>query len=293
MSSGFRFWLYNRCVIGLIGPVLPATWFGPKPPAAEQLRPAGEPLKLEIVAHCWQYAHLLAYQLSSVKRFTPNTVRLTYTLYYCESDRATVQLIEHYAQESLPNIHWNWQPLPEAELKRRAIGRNRSALSTDADWVWFADCDLIFHDGCLASLQAVVSGLQRRMVYPATECITAMLEASSPLVNVDPAQTPEPQIDPDDFVVSPITKAKGAFQIVHGDVARQCGYCPQLRLYQQPTIHWRKTFEDTAFRKLIDDQGTPVEVRALHRIRHTSKGRYQPSGLFTRLRTMVRRLRGE
>ncbi|MEM6988620.1 MAG: glycosyltransferase, partial [Pseudomonadota bacterium] len=175
MSSGLTYWLYNRCVVSLIGSVLPARWFGPQPPDTASLTQSGDPLRLEIVAHCWQYAHLLAYQLSSICRFTPESVQLTYTLYYCERDHATVRLIEHYANRAIQHIQWNWQPLPEAQLKRRAIGRNRSAKATEADWIWFADCDLIFHDGCLASLQSVAAGRQQRLLYPATECITALL----------------------------------------------------------------------------------------------------------------------
>ena len=91
-----------------------------------------------------------------MRHFTPETVSLTYTLYYCESDLATVRLIQHYDRMTLNHVRWNWQPLPEAELKRRAIGRNRSARLTTADWIWFADCDLIFHQGCLASLSDAV-----------------------------------------------------------------------------------------------------------------------------------------
>ncbi|MEM7378157.1 MAG: glycosyltransferase family 2 protein [Pseudomonadota bacterium] len=292
MASDLHYWLYNRCVVPLIGDVLPVRWFGPVPPAPASLRPADQPVNLEIVAHCWQYAHLLAYQLQAVHRHTPDTVELTYTLYYCESDRLTVGLIDHYDRQGNPRVRWNWQALPEAELKRRAIGRNRSALSTEADWIWFADCDLIFHDGCLASLATALRGLQARLVYPASECITAMLDATDPVVNVDPVANPEPTVDTGAFAVSPITKAKGAFQIVHGDVARHCGYCPGISLYQQPSVHWRKTFEDTAFRQLIRDQGAAIDVHALHRIRHKAKGRYQPTGWLPKVRQAIRSIKG-
>ncbi|MEM9601782.1 MAG: glycosyltransferase family 2 protein [Pseudomonadota bacterium] len=292
MASELHYWLYNRCVVPLIGGVLPVRWFGPTPPDPASLTPAAQPVKLEIVAHCWHYAHLLAYQLHAVHRHTPDTVDLTYTLYFCESDRLTVDLINHYGTRGNSQVHWNWHALPEAELKRRAIGRNRSALATEADWIWFADCDLIFHEGCLASLATALRDRRDRLVYPASECITPMLDASDPVVNVDPRATPEPTIDTEAFSVSPITKAKGAFQIVHGDVARHCGYCPGIALYQQPSVHWRKTFEDTAFRQLIRDQGTAVDVRGLHRIRHKAKGRYRATGWLPKVRQTIRSLKG-
>lgn len=292
MASDLSIWLYNRGVVSLIGTVLPAHWFGPKPPAVDTLAPADEPLKLEIVAHCWQYAHLLAYQLQSLVEHTPDAVQLQYTLYYCEEDTKTVELIRHYDNKAVDRIMWNWCPIARTELMRRAIGRNRSALSTTANWIWFADCDLIFHEGCLASLAQAVPDSRARMVFPSSEQITDLLPSTDPMVNVDPLENPEPAIDRARFSTGTIEKAKGAFQIVHGDVARQCGYCPQLRPYQRPTPHWRKTFEDTAFRKLIQDQGTPVAITGLHRIRHQAKGRYRQGGFLSRLRGLIRTLRG-
>ncbi len=296
MASDLSMWLYNRCVVSLIGSVLPVRWFGPEPPPEAELTKAGEPMKIEIVAHCWQYAHMLAYQLQSVWEHTPDSVQLTYTLYYSPEDRATAALIAHYNTLKSDHLHWNWQPIEATELKRRAIGRNRSALATTANWIWFADCDLIFHRNCIASLDNTLRKRALRLAYPASECITALLPPEDAMLHVDPGVTPQPIIDPQRFSGSPIHKAKGAFQIVHGDVARQCGYCPHLGPYQRPTSHWRKTFEDTAFRKLIKDQGTPVDIVGLHRIRHQEKGRYRGGSavarILSRVRTTIRATRG-
>ena len=48
--------------------LVPSRWYL-KPPKREQLTARSGVLDIEIVSHCWQYAHLLAYQLSSLVNF--------------------------------------------------------------------------------------------------------------------------------------------------------------------------------------------------------------------------------
>jgi len=290
MDSDLSVWLYKQLVCRLIGSVLPPHWFGPRPPATAQLStPTGRP-QLEIVSHCWQYAHLSVYQLSSIVLSPPQDLDLTYTLYYAEEDTGTAKLVETFGQIQVPGVRWNWQPLPRGELFRRSIGRNRSALETTAHWIWFADCDLIFHRGCLDSLAAALTGQQHRLAFPASERITPLLPADHPLVNRSAEQHEVVDIDADLFSDSAISKAKGAFQIVRGDVARTCGYCRDLKQYQRPTLRWRKTFEDTAFRRLIADEGSAIPVIGLHRIRHQEKGRYAANTALTGLRQNLRQI---
>jgi len=282
-------WLLNLFYARVLGRWLPARWFGPAVPDTDSLSVASEPLHLEIVAHCWQYAHLLAYQLSSIIDHPPTRMRLTYTLFHCEEDVDTVALMRHVqARHALPGVTWNWQPLPRNELFRRAIGRNRSARASSADWLWFSDCDLIFHADCLDTLAERLHGRRSRLVYPDGEFVTELLPAEHPWLHPRLPDDLPLRIDTERFSANPIAKAKGAFQIVHGDVARAAGYCPDLAVYQRPTMHWRKTFEDTAFRNLIGSQGEPISIPGLYRIRHAAKGRYAKDSAITSLRTFAR-----
>ncbi len=279
VNADLKAWFYKQLYCRLIGTVLPLTWFGPKPPEPRELSQSIAKPTLEIVSHCWQYAHLLIFQLSSLVNYPPRNINVIYHLFYAEEDRDTVELIRRFAELSVPNVEWRFSALPRDALFRRAIGRNKAAIETTADWVWFADCDLIFHDGCMDSVAASLAGKQFRLAYPSTEQITELLPANHALVAGKPSVQGIVDIDAGMFFTNPITKAKGAFQIVHGDVARHCGYCKDLKFYQQPTKRWRKTFEDTAFRRLIDDEGLPVSILALHRIRHQQKGRYADSAI--------------
>ena len=103
-----------------------------------------------------------------------------------------------------------------------------------------------------------------RLAYPASEQITELLPTDHPMINL-PQDNPQiVDIDPSLFRKSSVKKAKGTFQIVHGDVARHCGYCKDLSFYQRPTKRWRKTFEVTVFRRVIADEGKPIDVIGLH-----------------------------
>ena len=87
----------------------------------------------------------------------------------------------------------------------------------------------------------------------------------------------------------PRSKAKGPYQIMHGDVARACGYCADVGLYQRASDRWRKTYEDRAFRWLVGSQGVALDVPGACQIRHVAKGRYKQGSAFSRLRTMIRK----
>lgn len=289
MSSDSSLWIRNQFYNHVVGSLLPVSWFAPQAPRPSQLSKAESPIKLQIVSHCWNYSHLSLFQLSSLVNYPPRQCQLTYTLFHAEEDLGMRELIRRFSEIHIPNINWDWQVLPKAELFRRAIGRHRASLASTADWIWFADCDLIFHEGCLDSVAAAVNNRQTGMVFPAYEAVTDLLPAEHPLLNQVVSDSGTIDIDPALFRRNPISKAKGAFQIVHGDVARAAGYCGSVPLYQQPSEHWRKTYEDTVFRRLIGYEGEPVMIKNLYRIRHAEKGRYVKSSPLSAFRKRLRK----
>jgi len=229
---------------------------------------------------------MLNFQLSSIINYPPKNLQLTYTLYHSPEDTKLKQLIERVDRVSVPNVTWDWVEIPTQQLFRRAIGRNNTALNTTADWVWFSDCDLIFHAGCLDSVAKAVLGRQQAMVFPQQENITELLDADHPMLNQN--NNTSIDIDTSLFKHNTIHKAKGAFQIVHGDVARTCGYCRDMKMYQSPMQHWSKTYEDSIFRQLIASEGIPVDIDGLYRIRHVEKGRYVKGSQLSKVRRNIR-----
>ena len=296
---GVQRWLLRQAVKGL----LPLRGCWPR----YDLDPAPKPgvggrLSLELVSHCWSYAHLLEGQLGSLIANPPATCDVTMTVYFSREDQDTTRLLEACAEREVPNVTWSFRAAPKQRLFRRSIGRNHAASTTSADWIWFTDCDVLFGPGCLDGLAAALAGRTDPLVFPAVEQLTELLPddelgagASQPSGDPDgpAAATPPLLHDPTanhTFVPVPVTKAKGPLQITHGDVARAVGYCRDLAAYQRPEPSFAKCHEDTAFRWLLGTHGVPVDVPAVSRIRHQAKGRYAGSATSGRVRASVRRL---
>jgi hypothetical protein len=269
---------------------VPAGWFAPPPPPTEQRAARTGRLSVEIVSHCWGYAHMLAYQLSSLVLHPPSRLDVTVTVFYAEEDEATVALLVYFGAMHVPGVTWNWQRLGTGRLFRRAIGRNLAARATKADWIWFTDCDLLFHAGCLDGLAEALQGRRDVLVFPHEEKTSPLLEPGDALLEAGRGAPRLLEIDPGRFEPRQNGRATGPLQITHGDVARACGYCATLAYYQKPSRTWAKAEEDRAFRWLLRTQGEPVDVPGVYRIRHISKGRYRGSRLSNASRTMIRRI---
>ena len=267
---------------------IPARWYLPSLPPAEERTAATGKLKLEIVSHCWNYAHFLTYQLSSLVSFPPTRLTVNMTVFYAEEDVRTAALLEYFGVIEVPGVTWNWQKLPREQLFRRSIGRNKAALETGADWVWFTDCDLLFRENCLDVLSDELQGRQDALVFPRQERVTSMLADSDPMLNID--EKPRiVDIDADRFTISERGRATGPLQIVHGDVARAAGYCATLEYYQKPSATFAKCYEDRAFRWLLGTDGIALDVPGVYRLRHVQKGRYTGSAASNKTRSAIRR----
>lgn len=271
--------------------LVPARLFAPPPPSPSELTPRTGRLTLEIVSHCWNYHHLHAYQLSSLVLFPPRDIDITMTVFHSDADRGTTDLLGFFGGMDVRGVTWNWRPLPEAELMRRAIGRNRAALATRADWIWFADCDLMFRDDCLDALGSRLQGKRDALCFPRQESVTPLLTAGHPLLTAAMVEPRVVDVETSLFSPRPITRAVGAYQIVHGDVARAMGYCATLPFFQSPADRWRKTYEDRAYRWLLRSEGVPMDIPGIHRIRHAAKGRYTGGRAMNWARRSVRRLK--
>lgn len=234
------------------------------------------PLKIEVVTHCYRYATLLRHQLSSlVLRPPPPGVQVTATVCHTPEDEETTRAVAWFAQQSVAGVRWNGQPLPRAELCRRSIGRNRAALATLADWVWFCDADYWFTTECWEAF-ARLGSTDAKLIYPrevnghrshdlGDACIQRAREAEG-LVSVDVSE----------FEPERMNRAIGGIQIVSGDYCREHGYLKNSRRAQQPRSVWERTHEDVWFRRELGHSGVPVDLPGVYRIRHGQAGRMVP-----------------
>lgn len=271
------------------GGLVPARWFLPSVPEQAQRSARSGFLSLEIVSHCWRYEHLLAYQLSSLLLYPPRRLAVTVTVFHAAEDAGTARLLADVGARRVPNVSWNWRVLDRGRLFRRGIGRNLAARATPCDWIWFTDCDLLFREGCLDALADALQGRRDALVFPREEAVSGLLEPGDPILERGRSGPLPVDIDPARFVREPRDRATGPLQITHGDIARACGYCEGLRVYQKPSPVWTKATEDRAFRWLLRTQGVPLDIPGVYRIRHASKGRYQEHHLSGRVRGAIRR----
>ncbi|MEW6997528.1 glycosyltransferase [Colwelliaceae bacterium BS250] len=269
---------------------IPASWFVDKiPNEHDRIKKTGH-LNLEIVSHCWGYSHMLAYQLSSLVNYPPTKASVTMTVFYSPEDDYTQKTLDFFSTQSVENVIWNWQQLPKEQLFRRGIGRNKAALNTKADWVWFSDCDIMFNENCIDSLVDSLQGQNDVLVFPKQEKTTPMLAENHPLLQKG-AQPQVINIDESGFEYYSRSKATGEFQITHGDVARAAGYCANISVYQTPSYHWCKCVEDRVFRWLLGSHGIAIDIENVFQIRHIAKGRYKKGSLWSKIRSKIRRMK--
>ena len=270
--------------------LLPVSWFRRIDPGQIALARRRGRLRLQIVSHCWRYGHFLSYQLSSLVIRRSAGFDLTMTVFYSPEDEETRRVLEFFGDIKVPGITWDWRPLPKKRLFRRGIGRNLAAKSSTADWVWFTDADIVFGDGCFDSLSELLQGRDDALVFPAFTQATDLLPEEDPILlrgREGPALLDIPrQAFP--IRLGPTDRAMGPYQITHGDVARACGYCESIRVYQKPARHWRKAYEDSAFRWLLGTHGVPLDLPGVCQIRHLAKGRYRQGALSSKFRTFLR-----
>lgn len=267
---------------------IPKRWFASSVPAEYQVAPKHGPLTLEVVSHCWHYSHLLVYQLSSIVNSPPQKINIVVTIFYSLEDGKTREVLDFFQRQKIPNVSWKWCPLKKQELFRRAIGRNKAALSTDADWIWFTDCDVMFGNECLDTLATELEGRRSILLFPEKEWTTDLLDEDDPVFIAGDRPVTVLDIDTRLLHEHRLERATGPMQIVHGDVCREFGYCRAIPLYQKPVSKFAKCHEDRAFRWLLGSSGQPLKVPGVYRIRHIKKGRYGRKTFWSRIRTALR-----
>lgn len=288
LTDGFLENFYRLAASGL----LPAAWFRKVDPALVEKSSRKGKLNLEIVCHCWRYGHYLTYQLSSLVNHRTDKLDVTMTVYHAAEDEAVTGVLKFFQDIDVPGVTWNWQALPKEQLFRRSIGRNMAAKSTTADWIWFTDCDIIFHENCLDTLADELQGRDDPLVFPRFGLGTSLLEEDDEILTKGREGPAILEIPLESFVpyLGERSKAKGPYQITHGDVARACGYCENIGLYQKPAERWRKTHEDRSFRWLMGTHGTALDVAGACQIRHVAKGRYKSDSRVSTIRAFIRKI---
>ena len=91
---------------------LPPSWFRRVDPDSVTKAKREGRLALEIVSHCWRYAHFLNYQLSSLVKYPPQKIDVTMTVFFAEEDEKVKAVLDYFGPMDVPNVTWNWRVLP-------------------------------------------------------------------------------------------------------------------------------------------------------------------------------------
>lgn len=220
------------------------------------------------------YARLLAYQLSSLVLFPPAAIhQVIYTLCVNTEDKHTADTIEFFANQIPTNIVLKFILQPIEELRQRAIGRNRAAVETVADWVWFCDTDYIFGRDLWAHLADEAAKADDQIVpfiWPKTIRQTdwptgdrLIMEMTTPGVK---------DISDEPTIAVQMHRAIGGLQIINGMAIKREGYCSFMN---SPSGNWNFR-SDSRIRRRFPTK-TSIELPQLIRIRHSRKGYFGQS----------------
>lgn len=171
-------------------------------------------------------------------------------------------------------------PLAREDVTRRAIGRNKAALKSDGDLVWFCDVDYVFKDGCLDRLWELWLESDKPVLLHPRKVFIQPTHAEGDVMIADALNRPGELLDCDTsgFKTKRYHAAIGGVQIVDGDVARKIGYLEGTK-WQRPTDRPFFTAEDVAFRSQCQSHARKtgrrykeaIDLPNLFRLRHTQR----------------------
>lgn len=241
---------------------------------------------LDIVTHCWSgqdvdiYHWLLKMQvrslISACEAFRHNC-RLI--IVHTPSDERTVDIVKQASQQQISeNFEILELALPENKLFRRAIGRNIAAKRTEADVVWFTDCDHLFTKSCLDDViyHQEYNKNMYDLLWPCKINISSTHTDGDELIRNEEVSGWGPlTLNKANFHIRNEPRAIGGLQIVTGDYCRTHGYLHNSK-WTRPveSDHFLSCKCDVPFRRKIPgDRKAGVLITNLYRVRHSRTGR--------------------
>lgn len=109
-------------------------------------------MKLEICIHCHSYQHRLCWMLSSILQQEGDIPDILVSISYTpeNGNPKTREVTDFFREKGLDILDVE---LSEKEAPNRAIPRNIRAGATEADWILFADADMVYHKNFFEDLK--------------------------------------------------------------------------------------------------------------------------------------------
>lgn len=114
-------------------------------------------MNLEICIHCFNYQRRLTWMLSSILQQEGDIPNITVSISYLpgNGNPTTESVIDTFRNKGMNIIS---VPLTEKEVPNRAIPRNMRVKDTSADWILFADSDLVYSKDFFADIKSQLLG---------------------------------------------------------------------------------------------------------------------------------------
>ncbi len=108
-------------------------------------------MEIEIAIHCWNYQRRLCWMLSSLLQQKGETPKITVNVSHCaqNGNPSTESLLEFFKNKGLAIK----STLVESnDVHNRSTARQKQLAETSADWIIFADSDMVYSQDFFADL---------------------------------------------------------------------------------------------------------------------------------------------
>jgi len=201
-------------------------------------------------------------------------------------DTRTLEVLDWF-RTNYPQLDMDTILLDRPGITRRCYGRDRAAVASKEDLIWYTDVDHYFGPNCLDTLSSEWETRGYReaaaredwktcpmMVYPKRICIQKD-HASGDALCLWAQQHPQQllSINFSEYNRMRYFRPIGGVQIVPGVIARRWGYLSTHRGFQEPLSRPFENFrDDVGYRMFLEQRGfwCSINVTTCYRLRHSA-----------------------
>ena len=234
-----------------------------------------EKLDIEICIHTFRYQRRLCWMLSSILQQKGDVPNITVSISHTDDDGdpTTAEVCEFFREKGLVIKEQIMKP---EKVKNRAVGRNMQVAETEADWILFADSDMVYSPHFFEDIQKQLKTTyaQETKVLGADRvsldipfCIKHFEEDDTQY----PCEIPEVAKIAEEWPVKWVTGRKtcaGNFQLAN---VQAINYIAKGKYTGREGDVWRRTKSDRAFRCRMGGR-RPMKVLPQYHLNHDRGG---------------------
>lgn len=226
-------------------------------------------MHFEIVTHCLGYSRFICYQLSTLINSISvlPSIQFTYCMVTSPDDIDVHRAIDFFRPQLPANLQIIVEEQKRTLVMNRGVGRNRRAMASESDWMWFTDVDHLFIKGVWDFLISFCDTTPYHMIWAQRMLYTTYEYGDKLLEVVDEPRFVLPDIF-NDGVISNWGKAIGGMHIARTTKLQANGGYDPAGEWESNDWYFRN---DKGFRKQMRDCCTRVSYLNVLRIRHRDR----------------------